>query len=125
MLRNVLSSRATGGLRRVGYWRVDAGMDSYLTPLLSDRWPRLRIDRYRDTDALTRLSVDIWVCGEEPPLLPDSPVLILGAIASQPAVDQIAAHAWRFATPITGRRFVADIQRLLAMRGDVQGNASD
>jgi hypothetical protein len=118
MLGNVISLRPAGGLRRIGYWRVDAGMDSYLTSLFAPRWPLLRIERYRDADALARLTMDIWVCGEEPPQLPASPVLILGAIASQPAVDQIAARAWRFATPITGRRFVADIQKLLESRGD-------
>lgn len=117
----LLSARSDTALRRAGYWRVDAGIDSYLTPLLSDRWPRLRIDRYRDAGALIRLNLDIWICGEEPPQLPGSPVLILGAIASKPAIDQIGARAWRLATPITGRRFVAEIQRLLSMRGDASG----
>jgi hypothetical protein len=113
MLRNILSARPAAGLHRVGFWRLDSGMDGYLAPFLIDRWPRLRIERYHDDETLHRLNVDVWVCGEEPLQLPTSPALILGAIAARPAVDRVAANAWRIATPINGRRFVADIQRLL------------
>jgi hypothetical protein len=109
----ILSQTAGQIPRRIGYWRVDSGLDHYLSPLLAQRWPKLRIERYRDASVLSRLLLDVWVCGEDPPLVPVSPTLILGAIAAQPSVDQIAEKVWRLATPITGRRLVADIQRLL------------
>ncbi len=114
MLRDILSARPAAGLHRVGFWRLDSGMDGYITPFLTERWPRLRIERYHDNEALKRLNVDVWVCGEEPLQLPASPALILGAIAVLPAVERVAAYAWRIATPINGRRLVANIQRLLA-----------
>ena len=109
----MLSSTSGLILRRIGYWRVDAGLDHYLSPLLAQRWPKLRIERHRDPGMLARLVLDVWVCGEEPPILPGSPALILGAVAAQPSADQIADGVWRLATPITGRRLLSDIQRLL------------
>lgn len=113
MMGSVLSSTSGQIPRRIGYWRVDPGLDHYLSPFLAQRWPKLRIERHRDASMLARLILDVWVCGEEPPIVPGSPTLILGAISAQPSVDQIAEKVWRLATPITGRRLLWDIQRLL------------
>lgn len=110
-------SNPDGPLRRIGYWRLDEEIERYLTPLLLARWPRLRTERHQGSEALTRIVVDVWVCGESPGLIPICPTLILGQIAPQPTVDAVAAHVWKLATPITGRRLLAGIQ---AVRGSLR-----
>lgn len=99
-----------GPLRRVGYWRLDPEIERYLTPLLLERWPHLRAECHQSTEALTRIVVDVWVCGDHPGVIPISPTVILGQIAPHPTIEAIAAHVWKLATPITGRRLLASIQ---------------